>query len=114
MVSETASGLKPWMALERLVEMNQRMGRTSGLAFAGRDGKAARSSDYEAKIYEGLIFLQENFYGLIDANIKVTEAYGVFRSFRRGATTRSTILQVCPVSGGDHLSMEEIRGIEGL
>jgi hypothetical protein len=98
MVSETASGLKPRMALERLVEMNQRKGRTSGPAFAGRDGRVARSSDYEAKIFEGLIFIQENCYGLIDANIKVTEAYGVFRSFRRGATTRATILRVCPIT----------------
>jgi hypothetical protein len=81
MVSETASGLKPRMALRRLVEMSQRKGRMSGPAFAGLDRKVAKSSDYQAKIFDGLIFIQENFDGLIAADIDVTEAYGVSRSF---------------------------------
>jgi hypothetical protein len=92
MVSETASGRRPRFALERLVEMNQRKGRRNGPAIAGQDGRVATSEENEAKIFDGLIFVQENCPGLIDAKLVVTEAYGIFRSFRRGATTRTAAL----------------------
>jgi hypothetical protein len=41
--------------------MNRWNGRKSGPAFAGLDGKVAKSSNYEAKIVDGLMFILKAF-----------------------------------------------------
>ena len=47
-------------------------------------------ADYEIRTFKGRVFIQDNYEDLIDLKIDVTEAYGIFRSLRRGSLMRAT------------------------
>ena len=91
--AETASGLKPLLWTNRLVDALAQCGIESGWAFQWEDGKQARMSDYEEVIFSKLEEIQANT-SLIDKEINIREEFGLARSFRRGSTTEAQNKQV--------------------
>ena len=78
---------------ERICGLRQKEGRSSGWMFAYKDGpkkdKQLPMAFYETFLMEVLEEIQDTRADLIPTNMDVREEYGVFRSFRRGATTEA-------------------------
>ena len=87
--AETASGLKPMVWVDRLVDLLEADGIVSGWCFQGADGEQLRMNHFEDRIFEKLVDIQAEMPHLIPADMDVYEAFGLARSFRRGATTRA-------------------------
>jgi hypothetical protein len=87
--AETQSGLKPLLWANRLVETLESVGVVKGWAFQRSDGSPQHMSDFEEAIFDRLLQVQTDRPDLIDPGIDVLEAFGLARSFRRGATTHA-------------------------
>ena len=87
--AETASGLKPLLWTDRLVDLMEQRGVVSGWAFADERGRQLPMSAFEDTIFDLLLETQSQRPDLIPEGIEVCEDYGLARSFRRGATTRA-------------------------
>ena len=87
--AETASGLKPLLWTDRLIESLESQGVTSGWAFCNEDGHQLRMTDLEDLIFELLEEIQSEHPELISEDVDVCDACGMARSFRRGSTTRA-------------------------
>lgn len=87
--AETATGLKPRVWVGRALEILKRMGHTHGPVFRLPDGSRARAGSYEERWMDRLLEIQHTKPQLIDASLDVIEEYGIYRSFRRGATTHA-------------------------
>ena len=78
---------------ERIVKLREREGRCSGWMFAVKEGKAKGQalpmSCMEQTMHEILEGIQERRPDLIPSELDVKDGYGIFRSFRRGATTEA-------------------------
>ena len=77
---------------ERIVKLREREGRRcSGWMFAVKEGKtkgqALPMSCMEQTMHEILEGIQERCPDLIPSELDVRDGYGIFQSFRRGATT---------------------------
>ena len=65
----------------------ERRHREAGPAFCDQEGFVINSSVLNKELHQVLSNLQGSRPDLIVRDITVTEAYNVYRSFRRGATT---------------------------
>jgi len=89
-VAETSSGLKPMLWADRLVDELETYGIRDGWAYQTESGEQMKMSDFEEDVYSLLEEIQADVgLGLIPQGIEIREAYGLARSFRRGATTRA-------------------------
>ncbi len=79
------SSFREWM--ERLLEVRSRQERTSGWLFCKEDGSQLEMTHFEVDILRTISDIQENTDGIIPKEIDVFDKYGVFRSWRRGATS---------------------------
>ena len=92
----TRSGFMPdvltW--INRLIDLREKEGRTSGWLFAikeGKDkGKPVRMNHYEDCLHDVLLEVQR-VSELITEELDVVDRYHISRSFRRGATTEARI-----------------------
>ncbi len=73
--------------LERLLEVRRRQGHTKGYLFRKSDGSPLEMSHYEGDILQMIAEIQEKTEGIVAKDIDVFDKYGVFRSWRRGATS---------------------------
>lgn len=92
--TETASGLKPGLWIDRLMEVLEAIGDNSGWAFKGRGTPEARKvkpmmHHYAPLFMEYLKRVQVERPDLIPALLDVEQMYGIARSTRRGATTQA-------------------------
>ena len=78
---------------ERICKLRRREGRESGWMFAHKEGpkkgKQLPMTFLEGNLMEVLDEIQETRSDLIPRELDIREEYGVFRSFRRGATTEA-------------------------
>jgi len=89
-VAETQSGLKPLLWVDRLIGEMESRGRTTGWLFADEEGNQLRMTTFEEDIMGTLEDIQATpGLDLIPDGIDIRDAYGLARSFRRGATTRA-------------------------
>ena len=91
LASRSASGIPIRKWIERLARLLRTEGRhkEAGPAFCDQEGFVISSSTLNKELHQVLSNLQGSRPDLIARDITVTEAYNVYRSFRRGATTRA-------------------------
>ena len=87
---ETASGLQPGLWAERLVNVLEHFGITTGWVFQTSDGDQMRMSDFEDDFYERLLRIQQIDPTLFTEGTDIVEDFQLARLHRRGATTRAT------------------------
>ncbi|MGB8702432.1 MAG: hypothetical protein WCD18_23695, partial [Thermosynechococcaceae cyanobacterium] len=87
---ETASGLKPGIWAERLVDTLAHFGITTGWAFQTSDGDQMHMSEFEDNFYDLLLRIQQIDPSLFTEGTEILEDFQLSRSHRRGATTRAT------------------------
>ena len=87
-VCVTKSGLNIEMWVNRVIH-NETNSNTMFL-FADNNGNKEKGSTYESYLFNVLEIIQKEEVGLINGTLIVSEAYGISRSFRRGATTMAT------------------------
>ena len=88
--AETKSGIKIKFWIQLLMAMHTQLGRKRGYAFCTKEGECLSSKEMQHII---LYYLQKVKFErphLIPNEVDVYEAYGISRSFRRGATTHAT------------------------
>ncbi len=86
----TASGLKPGVWMERLIDLLDKIGIRSGWLFQDRDGDQYKMSHFDDDFYDRLTRISQSHPALFTEGINVLEDFHLARSFRRGATTRAT------------------------
>jgi hypothetical protein len=86
---ETASGLKPGLWMERMLEWFREQGIGYGPVFRSSDGDRAKALDFQVPIFEKLLEIQLDLPELISRDVDVVEEYGLSCLFRRGADTRA-------------------------
>ena len=92
----TRSGIVPnigiWM--DRLIELREKEGRTSGWLFPVKEGKGkgepVKMNHYEDCLHDVLLEVQRET-NLIPTDLDIVDRYHISRSFRRGATTEARI-----------------------
>ena len=91
LVNMSSSGIPNRKWLERLARLLRLEGRhkEAGPAFCDREGFVVNSSALNKELHKRLSNLQSSRPDLVAQDIVVTEVYNVYRSFRRGATTRA-------------------------
>ena len=89
MASTTVCGLKPRLWLERLVFTREAKGLFKGPALCNERGELLSPSLVESSILDCLSEIQESDPETIGSDVQIGEVYGIFRSYRRGATTRA-------------------------
>jgi len=89
--NSSQSGIPNRRWLERLARLLRLESRhkEAGPAFCDRDGFVISSSFLNKELHRNLSNLQASRPDLISRDVVVTEVYNVYRSFRRGATTRA-------------------------
>ena len=93
-VSETASGFQIRKWLERIVTILNQENKMEGPAFCYKDGSVIKSPDIDNEFHSLLERIQENRPDLIKPNVNIRESYAIFRSLRRGCTTRTAELNI--------------------
>merc|ERR1712115_484463 len=71
-----------------MVEVREQEGRTHGWLYQNEEGKKRRSVEFEEDLHIILETIQRTT-SYIDDKVNVREEFGIFRSFRRGATTEA-------------------------
>ena len=83
-----------------MLKLRKKEGRTYGWMFAHKvgpkKGEPLHMTAYESDIMDVLEEIQEKRPDLIPCDLDVKDKYGVFRSFRRGATTAAKNAKVSP------------------
>ncbi len=79
-----------------MLEIYQSKGINHGPLFRQASGRRCRARDFEAKIFERLEFIKLTEPHLMMSVEDVSEEYGVFRSFHRGATSEAINAGVPP------------------
>ena len=82
----TSSGLQPGKWAVRYSAELRIEGRSTGYLFSTRHGTRSRLSDFEDDFYEVIESIQNQHPDLIEPDIEVREAFGIWRSTRRGVT----------------------------
>ena len=84
------SKLKPGMWMTRLVGLKRDRGIKDGYLFSKRNGRKGTLSDFADEFYEVLEAVQALEHNPpIEADVNVNEAYGIWRSLRRGVTAHA-------------------------
>lgn len=83
--SKFTSPFREW--LSRLITVRQRQGRESGWLFANDDGSPLPMTHFECDLLNVISEIQDKTEGIIPKELDVFERYGLFRSWRRGATS---------------------------
>ena len=90
LASESKSGIQLRWWLEKLIEVREMEGHTSGPAFAKPDGTLARISDYDEMLHYLLGQLQaDKRCDLVSREEDIKKDYSFFRSFRKSAEGRA-------------------------
>lgn len=96
LVACTASGIKVKWWVERLVELMITEKRDDlgqpGPAFCDTDRTVVSYSHLNKLFHSELVKVQDTHSDLISEEVEVTEVYNLYRSLRRGVTTRATQL----------------------
>ena len=90
----TASGLKPGLWAERLVETLRQLGVSSGWLFQDGDGVQRPMSYFGEGFYAKLFAARDRDPSLFEPETDILEDYQLERSLHRGATTRATNAKV--------------------
>ena len=90
LAAETKSGLKIRMWIARVIEHYTLLGINRGPMFRAANGFPAKAGMFEESFIARLERTQEERPDLISKDSSVSEDYGIFRSFRRGATSEAT------------------------
>lgn len=93
-VSKTASGFEVRKWIDALVEVLQAENNLSGPAFCHPNGQMVRALDVDLEFHAMLERVQEESPHLIEPGIDVRESFSIFRSLRRGSTSRATELKL--------------------
>ena len=83
------------MIIDRVVEILAREGSTSGdlsPAFCHVGGKSISRTELNNEFISALEKIQEDHHNLIAKTIDVGSTYNIYRSLRRGATSRATLV----------------------
>ena len=96
----TKSGVEFFKWTQRFCFTLVTSGRTSGWAFARKNGDRAKASDYRKVIFSELERIQEEREDLIDPKIEIWEDFGIQRSGRRFFDT------ACRLRGVSKLDIE--------
>lgn len=96
--AETASGLKPGLWTQRLVDILAQMDIRDGWLFQDDYGDAKPMMSFAPQFYEKLLQVQERKPTLFPEGLDIMKDCHLARSLRRGATTRATN---AGVSGSD-------------
>ena len=86
----TKSGIQVKFWVKLLMAMHVNMGRDRGCAFCNKIGDCMASKEMQHIILYYLQKVKDERPDLIPDEVYVYEAYGISRSFRRGATTHAT------------------------
>jgi hypothetical protein len=96
LVHTTASGIKIGKWVERLVRLLVAEGRNDmkhpGPAFCDEKGVVLSYGKVNEWFHDELAKVQNTHSGLIPIEVDVTETYNIYRSLRRGATSRASEL----------------------
>jgi len=92
--SYTQSGFKVRCWLERLVSILVIERKFAGPAFCHESGKVVRSLEMDAEFHVQLEAVQESNSDLIQSSVIVSEAFSIYRSLRRGSTSRAGELAI--------------------
>ena len=84
----TSSGLEPRWWIEKLIEVNEAEGLTSGPAFASPDGELMASADYDAS-FRSYLHLVQDTTDLIPEGNNVDTMYGISRTPRKTSASRA-------------------------
>jgi hypothetical protein len=90
LAANTKSELKVREWVGRLLDEYRRMGIFNGPMFRTTTGQPIKAGSMEEGLFARLERTQEERPDLIPPDVDVTEEYGVYRSFRRGATSEAT------------------------
>lgn len=96
LAGQTRSGLEPRKWIGRVVGEYGGLGISHGPMFRDGKGIPARAGMMEAAFYARLETIQDECPDLIGIEVSVPEEYGVYRSFRRGATSEAVNRGVPP------------------
>jgi hypothetical protein len=89
---ETSSGLKPGLWAMHIIDTLEKCGIRDGWVFQ-RNGKQMRMSEFGPYFFDMLLEIQKD-PNLIHPDIDILQDFGLARSERRGATTRSQIAKL--------------------
>jgi hypothetical protein len=92
----TNSGLQVRVWVGRLLDEYKALGITSGPLFRDNVGQPIKASEMEDVFFSRLEQTQLNRPDLILRDLQVAEEYGIYRSFRRGATSEAVNRKVKP------------------
>jgi hypothetical protein len=95
-VDITNQGLEPRKWIGRLVRIYESMGIRNGPLFRDGQGRRLKASEFEPKFHERLEYVKMTKPHLMSSLDDIAEEYGVFRSFRRGATSEAVNQGVPP------------------
>ena len=86
--SITGSGFKVRKWISRLVDILKSERKNSGPAFCHASGLVIKTSEIDGEFHAQLELIQDRRPDLIAPNVDVREEYSVYRSLRRGSTSR--------------------------
>lgn len=93
-VSETKSGFQVRNWVEKIVEILVSESKIAGPAFCHKNGRVIKSGEMDAEFHSQLEIIQDLRPDLIKPNMNVRESFSVFRSLRRGCTSRTGELNI--------------------
>jgi hypothetical protein len=85
----TNSGLQVRLWMGHLLDRFQRLNIHHGPMFCGSNGQPIKAREMEKDFFSRLEKVQESHPNLIPVDLTVSEEYGIYRSFRRGATSEA-------------------------
>ena len=91
----TKSGIQVRVIIDRLVALLAQEDRLSGAlspALCHKGGKSISRTEFNNEFVAALERIQEDHHYLIAKNIDVVGSYNIYRSLRRGATSRATVV----------------------
>ncbi len=110
---ETNSGLRMGEWTERYLVLLRKTGRSTGRMFVRVNGTTKRTSDFEGAFLDRLISVHGRNPELFEPGVDVADAYGIYRSLRRGSTTEAQVRGVSDTSvraNNRWKSIEQARG----
>jgi len=93
-VSTTSSGFEVRKWIEAWTDILIAENNVSGPAFCYPDGKMMKSLDVDLEFHEALEKVQTEHPQLIEQGLDIRENFSIFRSLRRGSTSRATELKL--------------------
>lgn len=91
LANRTDSGLEVRMWIERLIKVREEEGIFRGPTFGNRHGPFRGTRDYEGALIKQLQYVQSMCPGVIPVDVKLSETFGISRSFRREAISMARV-----------------------